>query len=202
MFYSLKGILTYIDDNIAVVECSGVGYKCNITLTTKNDLLNLLNKEVMIYTHLNVREDAITLFGFSQKFELDCFKILTTVSGVGAKVGITILSSLDPEQIIMAISSGNAKILTCAPGVGPKLAQRIVLELKDKVSKLRGISSSSNLSLENSFSITQNMEKASEALTALGYSVSDVNKTLSKLDGNASVEELIKSALKIISRRT
>ena len=201
MFYSLKGKLIFIDDNTAVIECAGVGYNCNITLTTKNDLENSLHEEVTLYTHLNVREDSITLFGFSQKFELDCFKLLTTVSGVGAKMGLAILSSLDPDQIIFAISSGNAKLLTCAQGVGAKLAQRIILELKDKVNKLQGVPYD-NLNVTKHSILNENIQKASEALIALGYSSTDVQKTLLNLDTSLSVEELIKSSLKMMSRRS
>lgn len=202
MIYSLKGKLIHIDGNTAVVECSGVGYCCNITLTTYNDLKNYLNQEVMLYTHLNVREDAITLFGFSQKFEMECFKLLTTVSGVGAKVGITILSTLEPEQVMSAISSGNSKILTCAPGVGNKLAQRIILELKDKVNKRQSFGDSAISFEAQNLSINENAIKASEALIALGYSQADIQKTLLNLDTSLSVEELIKASLRIISRRS
>lgn len=202
MIYSLRGKLIYIDNSAAVVECSGVGYNCNITLCTYNDLKGCLEQEVVVFTHLNVREDCITLLGFSQKTELDCFKLLTSVSGVGAKVGITILSALAPEQIIMAISSENTKILTCAPGVGNKLAQRIILELKDKVAKMQETSLNNVFAIHNAPAINENAQKASEALAALGYSPADIQKTLLGLDTSLSVEELIKSSLKIIARRS
>ena len=201
MFYSIRGKLIYLEENTAVIECSGVGYNCNITLTTKNDLKDFLNQEVMLYTHLNVREDAITLFGFSKKFELDCFKLLTTVSGVGAKVGITILSSLKPENIINAISSGNSKILTCAPGVGNKLAQRIILELKDKLGKINGFYNENLAGNVSSHTLNSNVTKATDALVSLGYSLADVQKVLINLDPSLSVEELIKESLKLLSRR-
>ena len=201
MIYSLKGKLTYIEAAAAVVECAGVGYFCNITLTTCADLRDYLNQEVLLYTHLNVREDAVTLFGFSQKFELECFKLLTTVSGVGAKVGLTILSSMAPEQILSAIVSGNAKLLTCAPGVGNKLAQRIVLELKDKVDKMQTSELSEISSIASNFVLSGNAQKATDALMALGYSQADVQKVLLNLDASLPVEELIKAALKALSSR-
>ena len=104
MFYSLRGNLIHIDDSTAVVECSGVGYKCYISTNTRQELSEKLNSGVFLFTHLCVREDAMDLFGFSSLEELECFKLLTSVSGVGAKVGIGILSSLSSEQIVLAIS--------------------------------------------------------------------------------------------------
>lgn len=201
MFYSIRGKLICLEENIAVIECFGVGYSCNITLTTQNEIKDFLNQEIMLYTHLNVREDAITLFGFSKKFELDCFKLLTTVSGVGAKVGITILSSLSPEDIINAISSGNSKILTCAPGVGNKLAQRIILELKDKLGKIQGFCSERLSCKVSNNALNSNFTKATDALLSLGYASADIQKVLLNLDPSLSVEELIKESLKLMSRR-
>ena len=166
-----------------------------------NHLRDYLNQEVLLYTHLNVREDAVTLFGFSQKFELECFKLLITVSGVGAKVGLTILSTMAPEQILSAIVSGNAKLLTCAPGVGNKLAQRIVLELKDKVDKMQTSEISEISSIASNFVLSENAQKATDALMALGYSQADVQKVLLNLDALLPVEELIKAALKALSSR-
>ena len=130
MYYSLRGNIIHLGPNIAVVECAGVGYKCQTTINTIKNLK--VNKEAKLYTHLNVREDAMELFGFYTEEELSAFKTLIGVSGVGPKVGLAILSVLSPQQISIAIASEDLKAITMAPGVGKKLAQRIVLELKDK----------------------------------------------------------------------
>ncbi len=137
MFYSIKGTLTHMEPGFAVVECGGVGFKCFTTLSTQRAMPQL-GERVKLYTLLNVREDALDLFGFATMMELNCFKMLTAVSGVGPKVGLAILSELSPEQVAMAAASGDSKSLTRANGVGAKLAQRIVLELKDKVKKMGG----------------------------------------------------------------
>ena len=199
MFYSLRGNLIHIDDSTAVVECCGVGYKCYISTNTRQELSEKLNIEVFLFTHLCVREDAMDLFGFSSLEELECFKLLTSVSGVGAKVGIGILSSLSSEQIVLAISSENSKILTSAPGVGPKLAQRIILELKDKISS--GKYQAASFSVQSVTSSAGNISKAMEALVALGYWQADAIKALAGFSNSLSVEELIKLSLKTLSRR-
>lgn len=199
MFYSLRGQLIHLEDGIAVIECAGVGYKCFITANTQRELL-ALGQEVTLYTYLNVREDAMDLFGFLKKEELDCFKLLISVSGVGAKVGIAILSSLLPEQVFMAISTGDSKMLTVAPGVGSKLAQRVVLELKDKVGTV--LCSSSKKPTASKFLLNNSsISKALEALVSLGYSPADVMPVISSLDSSLPVEELIRLSLKSMAGR-
>ena len=200
MFYSLRGKLIYKSENEIAIECAGVGYRCFVTMNTIANLPDEGN-EVMVYTHLNVREDAMDLFGFSGKEELNCFKMLTSVSGVGAKMGIAILSSLSPNQIATAIASEDYKTLTVAPGVGNKLAQRIVLELRDKIGK---VSESMVGSLGNIKIVAKssNVQNAAEALSVLGYSQGEAMRILSTLDENLKVEELIKGALKIMSCKT
>lgn len=200
MFYSLRGKLIYKSENEIAIECAGVGYRCFVTMNTVANLPDEGN-EVMVYTHLNVREDAMDLFGFSGKEELNCFKMLTSVSGVGVKMGIAILSSLNPNQIATAIASEDYKTLTAAPGVGNKLAQRIVLELKDKIGK---VSESMAESLGNIkiAAKSSNVQNAAEALAVLGYSQGEAMRILSTLDENLKVEELIKGALKIMSCKT
>ncbi|MCH5301050.1 MAG: Holliday junction branch migration protein RuvA, partial [Ruminococcus sp.] len=131
MLYSVRGNLIHTEPNVAVVECGGVGFKCNTTMNTLKQIK--LNTEVTLYTYLNVREDAMELFGFSTNTELSTFKTLIGVSGVGPKVGLAILSVLTPNQVALAIASNDVKSITLAQGVGNKLAQRIVLELKDKL---------------------------------------------------------------------
>ena len=180
------------------VECAGVGYKCNVTQNTLSEL-PAVGEEVFIYTHLSVREDSMELFGFSKLNELNCFKLLTSVSGVGAKVGIAILSTLYPEQVALAITSGDSKVLTMAPGVGNKLAQRIILELKDKVANAQmtmPIGQSSFAKVPKG-----NAAAAINALSVLGYSQSEAAVAVSKFDENMSVEDLIRNALKSMAGR-
>lgn len=199
MFYSLRGKLINIESDMVAVECSGVGYACFVTLNTLKDIPRI-GEEIMIYTHLHVREDAMTLFGFSHRGELNCFRILTSVSGVGVKVALAILSSLSAEQVAIAIASGDSKLLTVAPGVGNKLAQRIVLELKDKISGLSDgvvVSPMAKTSMIHSGKISQ----AIEALSVLGYSHSEAAMALSGSDDNLTVEELIKYGLKVMAGR-
>lgn len=198
MFYSLRGKLISVDGLVIAVECAGVGYKCHVTQNTLSEL-PAVGEDVFIYTHLNVREDAMELFGFSKMNELNCFKLLTSVSGVGAKVGVAILSTLSAEQVAVAIASGDSKVLTMAPGVGNKLAQRIILELKDKVANFQAIASAS----QNSFAkvSTGNAAAAINALSVLGYSQSEAAAAVSTFDGNLPVEELIRNALKSMARR-
>lgn len=198
MFYSLRGKLISVDNLSIAVECAGVGYKCNVTQNTLNEL-PAVGEEVFIYTHLSVREDSMELFGFSKLNELNCFKLLTSVSGVGAKVGIAILSTLSPEQVALAITSEDSKVLTMAPGVGNKLAQRIILELKDKVANAQmtmpiGQSSFAKVPKGNAVA-------AINALSVLGYSQSEAAVAVSKFDENMSVEDLIRNALKSMAGR-
>lgn len=198
MFYSLRGKLISVDNLSIAVECAGVGYKCNVTQNTLSEL-PAVGEEVFIYTHLSVREDSMELFGFSKLNELNCFKLLTSVSGVGAKVGIAILSTLSPEQVALAITSGDSKVLTMAPGVGNKLAQRIILELKDKVANAQmtmPIGQSSFAKVPKG-----NAAAAINALSVLGYSQSEAAVAVSKFDENMSVEDLIRNALKSMAGR-
>ena len=198
MFYSLRGKLIDISNLTIAIECAGVGYKCIVTQNTLKEL-PALGEEVYIYTYLNVREDAMELFGFSKLNELNCFKLLTSVSGVGAKVGVAILSTLSAEQVAIAIASDDSKALTMAPGVGNKLAQRIILELKDKVAKAQVNASSPQLT--NVTIPVGNAAAAVNALFVLGYSKSEATAAIAKLDDNMPVEELIRTALKSMARR-
>ncbi|MGN0677827.1 MAG: Holliday junction branch migration protein RuvA, partial [Ruminococcus sp.] len=132
MIYSLKGKITAKENNLAVIECGGVGYACRTTLNTLS-ALECDGRDVLLYTFMNVHEGGIELFGFFTKQELNCFKMLLSVSGVGAKAGLSILSDFTPEQFAMLIASGDSKTLTKTKGIGAKTAQRIVLELKDKI---------------------------------------------------------------------
>lgn len=200
MFYSVRGKLIHMDANSAVVECGGVGYNCQTTINTLKTLR--LGDEVTLFTYLNVREDAMELFGFSAKTELETFKTLIGVSGVGPKAGLAILSELSPEQVAMAIATDDIKSITRAQGVGKKIAQRIILELKDKLAK--------SLSTDDGFAVTQgsaanaasgNIPKAIEALGVLGYAPSDVSGILATLDSSLPVEQLIAQTLREMGRK-
>lgn len=200
MLYSVRGKLIAIESNAAVVECGGVGYMCQTTMNTLKAVK--LNTEVTLYTYLNVMEDAVDLFGFATKAELETFKNLISVSGVGPKAGLAVLSELSPEQVAMAIASDDLKTITRAQGIGKKIAQRIVLELKDKLAKAAKEDSSFAQTAQNSVNVsTGNVPKAIEALGVLGYSPSDVSPVLATLDSALPVEQLISLTLKQMGRQ-
>ena len=197
MIYSINGVLAYVEPNFVVVECGGLGYGVRTTMNTIGRLPPV-GEKVQLYTQLNVREDAIELFGFLDKTELDCFKMLGTVNGVGPKAAIAILSEFTPERFMLCVAGGDAKSITRAQGVGPKLANRIVLELKDKISNedlSAGMSGGANV-------LPLAAAPAGEALgalLALGYNQSEAASVLAKLDASMPVQELIKQALKLLS---
>ena len=201
MLYSVRGTLVHREPQLAVVECGGVGYQCSVTMNTARRLPDV-GGEVMLYTILNVREDAVDLFGFADRAELNCFKMLTAVNGVGPKAGLSILSELTPDRVALAAATGDHKAFTRAQGVGPKLAQRIVLELKDKVGlpPAGGVVLSAP-SARGIVSASRAAEEAVSALTMLGFSASEASAAVSKLDGALPVEELIRQALKTLGRR-
>ncbi len=191
MIYSLKGTLIHRTPSFIVVECGGVGYKCTTTLMTIRELPDV-GKECTVYTHMAVREDAVELFGFASSEERECFKMLTGVSGVGSKVGTAILSEFTPEQVAVCIAAEDSKSLTKAAGVGNKLAQRIVLELKDKMKKLNSSSGGSKLAASSSgASSFGNVKNAIDALSVLGYESGEIMPIISKFDTTLKVEELI-----------
>lgn len=198
MIYSLKGTLVHTEQNLAVVECGGVGYGCRTTLNTLKDLK--LNTEVKLYTYMSVREDAVELFGFSTVSELNTYKLLINVNGVGPKAGISILSILSPEQVAVAVSSGDFKTITQANGIGPKMAQRIVLELKYK---FKSIEFEGNVETSDGIAVkapTGNIPAAVQALAVLGFSSAEVTPILTKLDPSLSVEQMIGATLKKLGR--
>lgn len=196
MFYSLRGTLIHTEPGFFAIECAGVGYKCYTTLTTQRNLPKL-GQEVKVFTHVNVREDAMDIYGFATVLELNCYKMLTGVSGVGPKVGLAILSDLTPEQVATAIAVNDSKALTKAAGVGPKLAQRIVLELTDKVKKMD--TDSTVQPVQGAVSAASNAAEAVNALTVLGYSPTEAATVVAKLDSALPVEELIRLALKAMA---
>ena len=132
MFYSITGEILHKDENSVAIDCNGVGFLCSTTFNTLRQL-GSTGTRATLFTHLNVRDDALTLFGFFDKEELNCFKLLTSVTGVGPKVGIAVLSQLTPSKLALSIATGDVKTITGAPGVGQKIAQRVIMELKDKM---------------------------------------------------------------------
>jgi len=199
MIASLRGNLIYSDETSIVVECSGVGIKCTVSKSVFSKL-PAKGEEIFVHTHMVVREDAMDLYGFSDLEELSAFKLVTSVNGVGAKLGIALLSQFTAKSMMMYIASGDAKALTAASGVGLKLAQRIILELKDKVGS---IDTGDDFSLASAKK-TQSMPAVSEAIEALislGYTKGEASLAVNKIEADLPTGELIKQALKLLSRR-
>lgn len=202
MIYSLNGTIIHTEPNMVVIECGGVGYKCLTTMNTMR-VLPRTGEKAMVYTHMIVREDAVELCGFAEQSELNCFKLLTAVSGVGAKVAIALLSEFTPEQIAVAVSSGDSKKLTKASGVGNKIAQRIVLELKDKVKNISPEVGADMISKEGLSTVISggNISKALGALAVLGYLPDEVTPFMGNIDPNLPVERIIAETLKAIGKK-
>ena len=199
MFYSLTGKIVYSDITSVAIECSGIAFSVTASVNTLKKLGNV-GDTATVYTYLAVREDGVELFGFYDKTEMDCFKMLITVNGVGPKMGLAILSELTPDKVALSIAAGDHKALTKANGVGPKLAQRICMELKDKVGKaFASADSSVDLTAVSSTLTNSNAAEAVAALEMLGYSQSDASVAVSKIDPSLSVENIIKQALKMLS---
>ena len=199
MISSLNGKLIYSCPDYIVIECGGVGFKCFITKSAAYKLPPV-GQEIFVHTYLVVKEDAMDLYGFSTREELETFKLITSVNGVGAKIGMALLAQFTPESLLLYIAGEDAKILTAASGVGLKLAQRIVLELKDKTGNIT-TSNTLDISAVSTAVDKQNTKEAIAALVSLGFSQSEASQAVSKLDKNLSSEELIKNALKQLSRQ-
>ena len=189
----LFGKLVHTESDLAVIECAGVGYACKTTFSTLQQIAG--KSEVKLYTHLAVKEDAVELFGFATKEELKSFRMLISVSGVGPKAGLAILSACTPSQFALAVATEDSKAFTKIKGIGTKIAQRIVLELKDKVAKENTISVRGNAAQGFASVPSGAVEEAVTALVVLGYTEGEAMSVISKLDPNLSVEELIKKAL-------
>lgn len=199
MIYSVTGNVVYFDANSVAVDVNGVAFRCMTTLTTSQKCASMGTK-VTLYTYLNVREDAMELFGFYDKAEMDCFKMLITVNGVGPKMALAILSEMSADKVALSIAAGDHKALTKANGVGPKLAQRICMELKDKVGSLAvGGTVEADLSAVSATLENSNTAEAVAALEMLGYSQSEASVAVSKIDSTLSVENIIKQALKLLA---
>lgn len=200
MIYSLNGTLIYSDHQFAVIECGGVGYKF-LASTKTLSALPQKGKQAFVYTYMNVKEDAVDLFGFADTNELELFKLITSVNGVGPKIGIAILSDFTVDQLSLAIASGDAKTLTKASGVGLKIAQRIVLELKDKLASGLTVQSDSGSATAADIADGSSPKDAIAALVQFGYSHSEAAATVSKCDLSKSTEDIIKQALRLLSTK-
>lgn len=199
MIATLNGKLIIKELNFVVIECGGVGFKCFITQNTHSNIGNV-GDNVFLYTYLSVREDALDLYGFIDSNELEVFKLITSVSGVGSKIGLAILSEFTPDKIMLYIASGDAKSLTAASGVGIKLAQRIILELKDKVGSISVGDSTLDVKSIGNATVNTSSKEAIEALVSLGYTQSEASLAVSRLDSSLNTNELIKQALKSLAR--
>lgn len=192
MIYSVRGKLIAVEPELAVVECAGVGYACRTSFSTIQQITG--QDEVTLFTHLCVRENDVELFGFATKQELSSFKMLIGVSGVGPKAAVSILSACTPSQLALAVVTGDYKSLTRIKGIGSKIAQKIVLELKDKVAK-QGEISVRDGSTQINIPTGSAVDEAVTALVVLGYSEGEALSVISQLDQSLPVEELIKKAL-------
>ena len=197
MIYCLTGKIVKKSMNAVVLSCGGVGYYAQCPASVAGALPGV-GKEATIYTVMSVTENDVSLYGFATEEQQACFEMLTAVSGVGPKVGLAILSVMEPERVALAISAGDHKAFKAASGVGPKLAQRIVLELKDKVAKgfVDGISLEDVAGASGQTPAAQSSGQAIAALVSLGYSQSEAALAVSKIDATLPVEEIIKLALR------
>ena len=194
MLYYVSGTVAVLEPGLAVIDCGGVGYGCRVTAYTTSQLK--LNQKAKLFITESIREDAYDLFGFSSKEEQRCFELLTTVNGVGPKAAMSILSSGGPQNFTKAVMTGDEKLLTAAQGIGKKIAQRIILELKDKLG-------GSGMELDFSagpasvpVSSGSNAALAQAALQELGYSPAEIGAALKGVDPNASTEEMVRYALR------
>ena len=202
MIYCLTGKIIKKTLNAVVLSCGGVGYYTQCPASVAGALPGV-GKEATLYTVLSVTENDVSLYGFATEEQQACFEMLTAVSGVGPKVGLAILSVMEPDRVALAISAGDHKAFKAASGVGPKLAQRIVLELKDKVAKgfVDGINLQDVGMAASAAPAAQGAGQAMAALVSLGYSQSEAALAVSKIDATLPVEEIIKLALRGMAGR-
>ncbi|MDP4153732.1 MAG: Holliday junction branch migration protein RuvA [Bacillota bacterium] len=199
MFAYLQGEITGMDDSSIIVDVGGVGFRCSTTANTMKQVGGT-GVKAKIFTYMNVREDAIDLFGFYTENELFCFKQLISVTGVGPKVALAILSEVTPDTLASSIARGDIKALTRAPGVGPKLAQRIAMELRDKLGS--GASNSDDQAAQSlNFTTNGKDDEAIDALMVLGYTQSEAKNAVKSLNtADMSVEDIVRIALKSLMR--
>ena len=198
MIYSVSGKLIHKEENLAVIECGGVGYACRTTQATLSKL-GKLGEQAFLFTHLAVREDAMELFGFADRDELACFELLITVSGVGPKAALAILSDLTPNRFALLVASGDSSALTKVKGIGKKSAERIVVDLKDKLAKSNP--AINDMPTSAGAVGTDELSEALAALLVLGYRQEEVLPILAGLPEDAGAEELIRLTLREMGKR-
>lgn len=199
MFYYLNGEITLLEENLAVVDCGGVGFACRTTNYTLSKLRS--GQPAKLYTYCNIREDAFDIYGFSTREELRCFELLLGVTGVGPKAAVAILSATTPERFTLAIMTQDEKALTAAQGIGKKLAQRIILELKDKLGGVTEVDFSSGASVAAPVS-GSNLSLAQAALAELGYSHAEIAAALKGIQAEGkSTEEIVRHCLRAMVMR-
>ena len=195
MLYYVSGPVAVLEPSLAVIDCGGVGYGCRVTAYTAAQLK--LNQTARLYITESIREDAFDLYGFISKEEQHCFQLLTTVTGVGPKAAMAILSAGGPQNFTLAVMTGDEKMLTAGQGVGKKLAQRIILELKDKVGGSNvELDFSGGAAMSAPIQNGNNAALATAALQELGYSPAEISAALKGVDANASTEEMVRYALR------
>ena len=202
MFYYVSGTVAEMEAGLAVIDCGGVGFAC---YTTNYSLTHMKKgSQAKLFTYLNVKEDGMDLYGFTSQAELRSFKLLLGVNGVGPKAALSILSSTTPDQLAMCVVMGDEKTLTAAPGIGKKIAQRIILELKDKLSKDQEVGTfvpDGSGAVAMPTGSTGKLKEAAAALAVLGYGAQEVNTALKNVDvEHLSLEDIIRQALKQMIR--
>ena len=194
MLYYVSGEVTVLEPNLAVIDCGGMGYGCHVTGYTAAQLK--LNQPARLYITESIREDAYDLYGFSSKEEKRCYELLTSVNGVGPKAAMAILSAGGPQNFTLAVMTGDEKMLTAAQGVGKKIAQRIILELKDKIGGSSIELDFSGPTVAAAPAPGNNAALAQAALQELGYSPAEIAQALKGVDPNATTEEMVRHALR------
>ncbi len=197
MIYSVNGEVTHLEQNIIVVECGGIGFECRSTASAVSRAG--IGEKIKLYTYMNVREDAMELYGFVDESELNCFKMLICVSGVGCKVAVDILSSLSPQEFALAVVNEDAKTITRVKGIGNKMAQRIILELKKKKKKNNSFETSDIPRINLGSAAGNAFSEALTALMVLGFTNAQAQKALDGLSAELTVQELVKEGLKRLS---
>ncbi len=199
MIYSLNGTVAYIGQNMIVVECGGVGYACHSTASAVSRAV--MGEQLKLFTYLNLRQDAVELFGFSDEAELNCFKMLISVSGVGCKYAIAILSVLNPQEFALAVVNDDYSRISKAQGIGKKTAQKIIFELKDKISKDSSFEDTGIPQIDLKAAGGSAFSEALTALMVLGFTNAQAQKALEGLSPELTVQELVKEGLKRLSGR-
>lgn len=197
MFNYISGTVSELEPNLAVIDCGGVGFALNVSLYTVQNIK--LGEKTKLYTYESIKEDSFDLYGFSSKAEKRCFELLVSVNGVGPKAAMAILSTTTPDGLISAVLNGNEKAITAAAGVGKKLAQRVLLELKDKVGKIDGAASVTTNEVPN-FPVKgsdKNLADATAGLLVLGYGQAEINQALRGVDTtDMTSQQIIKLVLR------